>query len=145
MIFSVPLDGVMISFLAQRKLFNFVLLTDPVHFGVTANSNASQLVLVPLLASDGLNVAVLHAADLRDVLLCAILADEGAKPQDGVRRLTFKATNTEFVERILEDLLEVLDDCLGLLRISQRRHVCGHLVLDAFFDFDILRLFRLFN
>ena len=145
MIFLVPLHGFVLDFITQRGLLDTILSTHLEHFVVAAEGDTPQLILIPLLARNRLDVAELVAADLSHVLVSAIFAHEGAEPQNSVRGLVLEAANAEFVERIFQHLLEVLLHCLGLLDVLQRRNVGRQSELSSLHVFNFFLYFLLFH
>ena len=105
----VPFDGFVLALLFEAQLVDAVLLSDLVEVLVSSEGHGPQLVVVPLLIVDGLNVGKLLASHLHLVFSSTVCADHDAQPQHDVSRLILQAADTELVEWILEDLLEEVD------------------------------------
>ena len=69
---------------------------------------------------DRLDVAVLVTANLEEMIVCTVLADEDTQLNDDVSSLILEASDTELVKWILEHLFKEILDNLRLLESASR-------------------------
>jgi len=146
---AVPGDAGMAVLANQRVIIDHVLFHHREQGLVPAKGHAPELVVVPVLVKDVLDVTKLVSAESDTVLFCAILADEDPEPDEGVGSQVLFAVDAVFVVGVREFLCEIV---LELLRLGDsaglevgRLHLLGLCLFLGFFAQVGRRLFGFHN
>ena len=118
-VFAVRLHNWIVVVRWQRLFFKLVVQDQVEHVAVSAEGNGSQLIVIPQLAKDVLNVTIAKTATVLKKLLAAALADKYSEPHHKVSGLILFAVQAVVVERILHYLLEILPQLPRLLYFTR--------------------------